>query len=79
MNWKDELKTETACKVFETLMEAGAEMDTILNIIRINIPEEEHQKKLLDIIEKENIASPNEMIMAAIAIDEEVNPDLYEI
>ena len=77
MNWKEELKTQTAYKVFETLMEAGAEMDTVLNIIRINIPEEEQQKKLLDIIEKESIYSPNEMIMAAIEIDEEANPELY--
>lgn len=77
MNWKDELKTQQSKKIFEILMDAGAEMETVLNILRFTIPEECQQEKFLNKIEKENITHPNGMIMAAIEIDEKENPESY--
>lgn len=77
MNWKQELKTEQSKKIFEKLMDAGADMETVLNILRFTIPEEYQQQKLLEKIEKEKIYHPNGMIMAAIEIDEAEHPENY--
>ena len=59
MNWKQELKTEQSKKVFEKLMDAGADMETVLNILRFTIPEKYQQDKLLEKIEKEQISNPS--------------------
>lgn len=77
MNWKQELKTPKAKKIFEILMNAGADMETILNTLRFTIPEETQQEKLLKIIKENQLVYPNEIIMAAIEIDESENPDNY--
>ena len=77
MNWKQELKTEQSKKVFEKLMDAGADMETVLNILRFTIPEKYQQDKLLEKIEKEQISNPSGMIMAAIEIDEAEHPEFY--
>lgn len=77
MNWKKELKTPKAKKIFEILMNAGADMETILNTLRFTIPEETQQEKLLKIIKENQLVYPNEIIMAAIEIDESENPDNY--
>jgi hypothetical protein len=79
MNWKQEIKTETEYKVFETLMDAGAELETVLNTIKFTIPSEKQQKELLKIIEDQGIYHPNVMILTALEISERDNPELYEI
>lgn len=78
MNWKDVLKTETSKKVFEVLLEAGADPETVFNILKNDITNENQQKELLEIIENEQISDPNVMIMTAIEIDERDNPEAYE-
>lgn len=77
MNWNQELKTPQAKEIFEILMNAGADMETILNTLRFTIPEETKQEKLLKIIKENQLVYPNEIIMAAIEIDESENPDNY--
>lgn len=79
MNWKQEIKTETEYKVFETLMDAGADLETVLNTIKFTIPCENQQKELLKIIEEQGIYHPNVMILTALEISERDNPELYEI
>lgn len=78
MNWKDVLKTETSKKVFEVLLEAGADPETVFNILKNDITNENQQKELLEIIENEQISDSNVMIMTAIEIDERDNPEAYE-
>lgn len=78
MNWKDVLNTETSKKVFELLLEAGAEPETVFIILKNDLVKEQQQKELLDIIEKEHISDPNEMIMIATEIDKRDNPEAYE-
>lgn len=77
MNWEQELKTPQAREIFEILMDAGADMETVLNTLRFTIPKETQQEQLLKIIKENKLVYPNEIIMAAIEIDESENPDNY--
>lgn len=79
MNWKEVLNTETSKKVFEVLLEAGAEPETVFNTLKYDITNETQQKELLDIIKNEQISDPNAMIMIATEIDERDNPEAYKI
>lgn len=77
MDWKKELKTEQSKQIFEILMDKGADLETVINILRFAIPEERKQDKLLKIIRDDELMSPNEIIMQAIEIDEQENPEKY--
>lgn len=77
MDWKKELKTEQSKKIFEILMDKGADLETVINILRFVIPEESKQDKLLEIIKNDELMHPNGIIMEAIAIDEQENPEKY--
>lgn len=77
MDWKKELKTEQSKQIFEILMDKGADLETVINILRFAIPEERKQDKLLKIIRDDELMSPNEIIMQAIKIDEQENPEKY--
>ncbi len=77
MDWKKELKTEQSKQIFEILMDKGADLETVINILRFAIPEESKQDKLLEIIREDELMSPNEIIMQAIEIDEQENPEKY--
>jgi hypothetical protein len=60
-------------------MDAGADLETVLNTIKFTIPCENQQKELLKIIEEQGIYHPNVMILTALEISERDNPELYEI
>ena len=77
MDWKKELKTEQSKQIFEILMDKGADLETVINILRFAIPEERKQDKLLKIIRDDELMSPNAIIMQAIEIDEQENPEKY--
>lgn len=77
MDWKKELKTEQSKQIFEILMDKGADLETVINILRFAIPGERKQDKLLKIIRDDELMSPNEIIMQAIEIDEQENPEKY--
>lgn len=77
MDWKKELKTEQSKQIFEILMDKGADLETVINILRFAIPEERKQDKLLKIIRDDKLMSPNEIIMQAIEIDKQENPEKY--
>lgn len=77
MDWKKELKTEQSKQIFEILMDKGADLETVINILRFVIPEENKQDKLLEIIKNDELMPPNAIIMQAIEIDEQENPEKY--
>lgn len=77
MDWKKELKTEQAKQIFEILMDKGADLETVINILKFVIPEEKKQDKLLEIIREDELMPPNGIIMQAIKIDEQENPEKY--
>ena len=74
---KKELKTEQAKKIFEILMDAGADMETVLNVLRLNIPEEYQQDLLLKAIKDEELVYANEIILKAVEIDETEHPGKF--
>ncbi len=77
MNLNQKLKTEQAKEIFEILMDKGADLETVLNILHFTIPDKKQQDKLLKIIKGDKYMSPNEIIMAAIEIDEAEHPENY--
>lgn len=76
-NWKERLKFQATRDLFEMMMDAGGEMQTIVTTIECLT--EEQCLEAIKIIKEEEIFSPNLMIMTAIEIDERDNPELYEI
>lgn len=76
-NWKERINTPLARELFEMMMDAGGEMQTIVTTVECLT--EEQCSEVLKIIKEEEISSPNLMIMTATEIDERDNPELYEI
>jgi hypothetical protein len=76
-DWKERLNTQVSRRLFELMMDAGGEMQTIVSSVECLT--EEQCSEAIKIIEEEKIADSNEMIMLASDIHERDNPELYEI